>query len=132
MSDRSDAFDLDLAVSSLAADGNDTQLMMRLLTERLASVLGERMRVDKSGGLLHKGSTIRHVEVRIGDNDFVADLSGGAPAFSICHVSGSIRIRTERTDAPAWIRALLEALQKEADKSATARQALESIVIGGQ
>ena len=130
MAEESDAFDLDLAVSSLAADGNDNQLMMRLLCERLSGVLGDRMRVDRGGGLLRKNNTIRRVEVRIGDNDLVADLAGAAPAFSIGHISGGICIRTDRTDAAGWIRALLEALRKEAEKSSTARQALESIVIG--
>ena len=116
MAEESDAFDLDLAVSSLAADGNDNQLMMRLLCERLSGVLGDRMRIDR-GGLLRKNNTIRRVEVRIGDTDLVAELGGAAPTFSIGLVSGGICIRTERTDAARWIRTLLEALRKEADHS---------------
>ncbi|HLX77374.1 MAG TPA: hypothetical protein VKR27_00690 [Acidimicrobiales bacterium] len=132
MTDGSNAFDLDLAVSSLAADSNDNQLMMRLFCERLSGVLGDRLRIERGGGLLRKSNTIRRVEVRIGDEDLVADLGGAAPVFSIGHISGGICIRTDRTDAPGWIRALLESLRKEAEKSSTARQALESIIIGEQ
>jgi len=62
MSDAGDAFDLDLAVSSLAADGDDNQLMMRLLTERTDSVLGGRMRIERGGGFVRKSNTIRRVE----------------------------------------------------------------------
>jgi hypothetical protein len=131
MSDDSNAFDLDLAVSSLASDSGDTQLMMRLLTERLADVLGERLRVERHGGLLKKSNVIRHVEVHIGDSELVADLQGATSTFIIGRVSGGIRIRTERTDAASWLRTLLEALRREAEHSATTRQALEAIVIGG-
>jgi hypothetical protein len=122
-------FDLDLAVSSMAADGSDTQLMMRLLTERLAQVLGDRLQIDREGRL-RKTNVIRKVEVRLDDAELVAELSGSSANFLIGRVSGGIRIRTERTDAPTWIRTLLEALRKEADHSAATRQALESIVIG--
>ena len=123
------SFDLDLAVSSISSDGGDTQLMMRLLTERLAQALGDRMQIEREGRL-RKTNVIRKVEVRLSDAELVAELSNGAPSFLIGRVSGGIRIRTERTDAPTWIRTLLEALRKEADHSAATRQALESIVIG--
>jgi len=131
MSDDSNAFDLDLAVSSLASDSGDTQLMLRLLTERLAGVLGDRLRVERQGGLLKKSNVIRHVEVRIAESELVADLHGATPTFIIGRVSGGIRIRSERTDAAGWLRTLLEALRLEAEHSATTRQALEAIVIGG-
>ena len=114
----------------MAADGSDTQLMMRLLTERLAEALGDRLRIEREGRL-RKTNVIRKVEVRLSDAELVAELSGGgAPSFLIGRVSGGIRIRTERTDAETWIRTLLEALREEANHSAATRQALESIVIG--
>jgi hypothetical protein len=123
------SFDLDLAVSSMAADGGDNQLMMRLLTERLAQVLGDRLRVEREGRL-RKTNVIKKVEVRLADSELVAELGGGSPSFLIGRVSGGIRIRTERTDASTWIRTLLEALREEATHSAATRQALEAIVIG--
>jgi hypothetical protein len=125
------AFDLDLAVSSLAADQNDTQLMMRLLVARLAPVLGDRLRVERAGGRLRKSETLRRVEVQIGDSQLSADLDRSSPVFSIGHVSGGVRIRTMSVDAAGWLRHLLELLQSEAAHSETARLALESIVIGG-
>jgi hypothetical protein len=131
MSDNNNAFDLDLAVSSLASDSGDTQLMMRLLTERLADVLGDRLRVERQGGLLKKSNVLRHVEIHIAENELVADLHGATSTFIIGRVSGGIRIRSERTDAAGWLRTLLEALRLEAEHSATTRQALEAIVIGG-
>lgn len=122
--------DLDLAVSALGADGADVQLMMRFLVEKLVSVLGDRLRVDRGGGLRKRSTVINRVQVRLGNSDLEARLSGSTAEFSIGQLSGGIRIRSERTDAANWIRALLEALQAEANHSSTARQALEAIVIG--
>lgn len=124
------AFDLDLAISSLNADGSDVQLMLRLLTEKLASVLGDRLRVTRTGGLLKRSNVIERVEVRLGGCDLEARLAGASADFVIGQVSGGIRIRTERVDAANWTRRLLEEVQAEAAHSASARQALESIMIG--
>jgi hypothetical protein len=124
------AFDLDLAVSSLNADGSDVQLMLRLLTEKLAAVLGDRLQVTRAGGLLRRSNAIEAVEVRLRGCDLQARCSGAASEFLVGQVSGGIRIRTERVDAEQWTRRLLEELQSEAAHSASARQALESIVIG--
>lgn len=124
------AFDLDLAISSLNADGSDMQLMLRLLTEKLATVLGDRLQVARAGGLLKRSNAIEKVEVRFGACDLEAKLAGATAEFTIGQVSGGIRIRTERVDAEAWTRRLLQELQAEATHSASARQALESIMIG--
>src|SRR5258708_5014111 len=131
MPEDSGALDFDLAVSSLAADDGDTQLMMRMLATRLAPVLGDRLRVDRAGGLLGRSNLIRRVELRVGAAELVAELEASPPSFSIGRISGGIRIRTDRIDAAGWIRALLEGLRTEAEHSTTARQALEAIVIGG-
>lgn len=131
MTQESDAFSLDLALSSLHADGSDIQLMFRLLLERLGGVLGGRLRVDRSGRF-RKDGAIRRVEIELQDAHLIAELSEGLPRFLIAKVSGGIRIRTETTDVAGWISTLLAALQEEAAHSMTTRQALESIVIGGQ
>jgi hypothetical protein len=126
-----DAFDLDLAASSLGAEGADVQLMMRLLTMKLGEALKDRLRIERAGGLFRKSETIRRVEIQVGNTELVASLAGTSPEFSIGRVSGGIRIRTENTDAAGWARALLEALQAEAAHSVATREALEAIVIGG-
>jgi hypothetical protein len=128
--DGDSSLDLDMAVAALGADGADVQLMMRFLIEKLADVLGDRLRVDRGGGLRRRSTGINRVQVRIGNSDLEARLNGATAEFSIGQLSGGIRIRSERTDAANWIRALLQSLQAEASHSASARQALEAIVIG--
>lgn len=125
-----DAFDLDLALSSLRADGDDNQLMFRMLIERLSGVLGDRLKVERAG-LMKKNGPIRRVEIAIAGAQLVAEIGGGAPKFLIGRVSGGIRIRTDETDIAGWLTTLLEALQHEAEHSSVTRQALEAIIIGG-
>ena len=124
-----DAFDLDLAAASLGADEPDVRIMLGQLVARLVS-LGERMKVERTRGLLRKGGEIRRLEIAIGRNEFVASMESGAPEFRVGLVSGGIKIRTETLDADAWLKALIGALQEEAAHSATSREALEAIVIG--
>ncbi len=130
MTDSSSAFNLDLALSSLNADGGDIQLMFRLLVERLSVVLGDRLRVERARRL-HKDGDIRRVEIQLAGVSLVAELDGGAPKFLIARVSGGIRIKSEVTDVAGWLRLLLDTLRSESEHSTITRQALETIIIGG-
>ncbi len=125
-----DAFDLDLALAALDADAGDHQMMFRLLVERLSAVLGPRLRVER-GSLLKRNGPIRRLEISLGASELIAELGEVTPRFSIARVSGGIKIRTEPSDAASWLRLLLESLNEEAQHSATVRQALEAIIIGG-
>lgn len=130
MTDSSDAFNLDLALSSLHADGGDIQLMFRLLLERLSIALGDRLHVERAGRLRKDGS-IRRVEIELAGVALIAELRDSAPRFLIGRVSGGIRIRTEVTDIAGWLKILLDALNTESEHSTITRQALETIIIGG-
>ncbi len=126
-----DAFNLDLALASLDADGSDNQLMFRMLIERLEGVLGDRLQVERSGILKKKGP-IRRLEIKIGGSELIAELNDVAPRFSVGTISGGIRIRTDQTNATEWLRTLLTGLDAEASHSAGVRAALETIIIGGK
>ncbi len=130
MTDSSSAFDLDLALSSLHADGGDIQLMFRLLIERLSAALGDRLRVERAGRLRRDGK-IRRVEIQLSGVTLIAELTDGAPRFLIGQVSGGIRIRTDVTDVAGWLKLLLDTLTAESEHSTITRQALEAIIIGG-
>ena len=124
-------FDLELAVSSLAASSSDVGLMMRLLVEQLGPALGTRLAVERGGGLFRRGNEIRAVQVSLGEDVLRADIDGASVQCTIGHSSGGIRIRSERVDVATWLRRLLSALGAEAEQSEKTRQALENIVIGG-
>ena len=125
------AFDLDVAAASLRSDSGDVRMLLKLLAGQLSDALGDRLTVERKGGLFKKSDEIRSLRMTMGDETFEARLEGTSLACTIGKSSGGIRIRSEKVDPDTWLKRTLFALQSEAAHSSTARQALESIVIGG-
>jgi hypothetical protein len=131
MGEGDDAFDLDMAAAMLQSNATDVRIMLKLLVTQLSDVLGDRLAVDRAGGLLRKSGDVKSLEVRLDDDVLRAEVHGASVRCSIAHSSGGIRIRSETVDLDAWLRKLLTVLRAEAAHSEVARQALERIVIGG-
>jgi hypothetical protein len=129
--DEGNAFDLDLATAALLSEGNDVQLLLRVLAKQLAGALGDRLVVERKGGLLRRSEEIKALQVALAKEEFRAELTGGGVHCSIGHASGGIRIRSEEVEMSEWLHRLLASLQTEATHSQSARLALENIVIGG-
>lgn len=126
-----DPLDLQLATTALLADSHDVRALLKLLARQLAGALGERVDVQREGGLLRRSDEVRTLKVRIGTDQFVAEVAKGQVATSIGHDSGGIRIRTEKLPADQWLSRLLQELQKEAQTNQASRMAIESLVMGG-
>ena len=126
-----DAFDLDLAVAALRADGQDIGMLLELLSKTLQDALGRRLVVERSKGLLKRTSEIKAIEVTLGDDRLRAEVEGPTVRCTIGHSSGGIRIRSTQVDLSQWLGRLLEGLKAEAGHSERARLALEHIVLGG-
>jgi hypothetical protein len=126
-----DAFDFDLAASTLQANSTDVPMMLKLLVGQLGDVLGDRLRVERAGGLLRKSNAIKSVEIGVGPDVLRADVNGSAVRCTVGRTSGGIRIKTEQVSMDDWLKRLLRGLQDEAQHSERARMALENIVIGG-
>jgi hypothetical protein len=124
------AFDLSMAVSSLASNSGDTSIMLKVLVSQLREVLGNRLAVERAGGRFRKSDEIKSVRVTLGDDTLAADVDGGSVRCSIGHASGGIRIRSEQVDMETWLTKLLGILRDEAAHSEATRHALEQIVIG--
>ncbi len=126
-------FDLELAASSLAADATDVPTLLRLLIDQLGDALGNRLTVERSGGLLRRSGSIKALQVMLGDDVLRADVDGAAVRCTIGHSSAGIRIRSEQVDMATWLARLLEALKSEATRSQATRLALENLMLkGGQ
>ena len=127
-----DPLDLELATTALLADSHDTKTLLKLLARQLAGSLKDRVEVRREGGLLRKSDEVRSLKVRIGDEDFTAQVEGGQVTTSIAHNSGGICIRTERISTDQWLSRLLQELQKEAASNQQSRAAIENLVMGGR
>lgn len=130
MSDQS--FDLEMASTTILGENKDVRVLLKVLVSQLSGPLGDRMQVERQGGLIHKSDDVKSLRVQIGGDDFGAEMKGGAVECTVGHSSGGIRIRSERVEMDEWLRRLLGSLQAEADHSQAARHALENMVIGGQ
>lgn len=122
--------DLDLLASSLHADDGDVRVLLRALVTRLAGALGDRLQVERAGGLLRRSDEIRRVSIRLGDDQLDATVDRGGLECTVSRSSGGIRIRSTRVTVDQWLRRLLSALRDEAATTQATRMALESLVIG--
>ena len=124
------AFDLQMAISSLASNGTDSRIMLKLLVQQLSDVLGDRIGVERAGGRFRKSDEIKSVQITLGDDTLKAEVDGTSVRCSIGHASGGIRIRSEQVGMEDWLTRLLTILRNEAVHSEKTRLALENIVIG--
>ncbi|MHB1487529.1 MAG: hypothetical protein ACYCS7_06295 [Acidimicrobiales bacterium] len=130
MSELGPGFDLDVAAASLRSDAQDVNILLKLLVRQLSGALGDRLVVERKGGLFKKSDEVKSLRMTMGDETFEAHAEGTSLVCGIGKSSGGIRIRSEHVDADEWLRRTLAALQTEAAHNSVARQALENIVIG--
>jgi hypothetical protein len=131
MAGTDDSMDLELTAASLRADASDVGLLMKVLADTLTDALGPRLEVKRSGGRFRKSDDVRSLRISLDDNLFEAEIESGSVRCAIGHSSGGVRIRSEKVGLDAWLTRLLESLKAEAANSLAVRQALETIVIGG-
>jgi len=127
---RGDAFDLDMAISTLQSNGSDLRIMLKVLVSQLGDVLGNRIVVENGGGRFRKSDEIKSVKITLDNDTLQADVDGSTVRCTIGHASGGIRIRSEQVSMEAWLARLLTILHAEASHSEQTRLALEHIVIG--
>jgi hypothetical protein len=127
-----DPLDLELATTALLADHHDLRELLKMLARQLAGTLGPRCEVEREGRFLRKSDEVKCLRVRIGDEEFIAEVRQGQVGTSIGHDSGGIRIRTEKIPTDEWLNRLLQELQREAASNQASRMAIENLVMGGR
>jgi hypothetical protein len=123
----------DLSAAGLRADGTDLRISVEVLATKLESSLPGRTRVERrGGGLLGRGEKrVRQIQVELGSDTgtrYELSIDGDRVEGFRERKSGGIAIKREPLDPDAWIAALTEELQAEAERSAEARAALEGLV----
>jgi hypothetical protein len=123
----------DLSAAGLRADGTDLRISVEVLAAKLESSLPGRTRVERrGGGLLGRGEKhVRQIQVDLGSGSgtrYELAIDGDRIEGFRERKSGGIAIKREPLDPDAWIAALTEELQSEAQRSAEARAALEGLV----
>jgi hypothetical protein len=119
----------DLAASSLRADASDARTLAEALAAKLGAALPDQTRTrHQRGRLLSREKLLTSVEVQLGEETFVLSLSGDkAQAIRAKTVRG-VTIRRQELALDAWLTALSEALDDEAQRSEAARLSLERLL----
>jgi hypothetical protein len=121
----------DLGASLLRADGADARGLAEVLAQKLSDALPDNTRVRrKSGGVFNRQKRIEGVEVQLGDDTFSLLLTGTGAAASRAKTVRGIVLRREELALDQWLDALNSALAEEAQRSQTARLALEQLLEG--
>lgn len=120
----------DLAMAGLRADGGELRISVEVLAAKLEQALPGSARVERSGGgLFGRGERrVRQVRVDLGEARYELLIEGAQVRGSRERVSGGISIKREQLNPDAWLAALSEDLQAQAQRSAEARMALEGLL----
>jgi hypothetical protein len=120
----------DLSAAGLRADGGDLRISIEVLASKLETSLPARTRVQRSGGgLLGRGPKhVRRLQVELGGCAYELSVDGDRVEGYRERVSGGISIKREPLTPDAWVAALTNDLQSEAQRSAEARSALRELI----
>jgi hypothetical protein len=121
--------DLHLLSASLRADASDLGTFVESLAARLEDALPGRVRVYRWRGRMFGPKQVRKITLDADDRRLELQYQGGTLETSYSRLSGGIVLKTDRVDTDAWLAALTESLAAEAQRSETARKALERLLI---
>jgi hypothetical protein len=119
----------DLAASSLRADALDARALAEALAAKLSGALPDQTTTRrKRGRLLSRDNRLESVEVQLGEETFVLTLSGDRAQTSRAKTIRGVVIKRQELPLDAWLEALDEALNAEAQRSEAVRLALERLL----
>ncbi len=103
----------------------DREVFLSLLVEALEPAVGERLRVQRSGGWFRRDGPIRRLDLDMDAQRFALDVGkGGALAATRQRVVRGIALKTEEMSVEAWLQAVAAVL---ADYARTHQEALEAL-----
>ncbi len=126
----SDDGSFDLAAAGLRADGADLRISLEALASKLEQSLPEDCRVERSGGGLlgRRERHVRQLRIDLGEMRYQLTIDGSRVEGFRERQVGGIAIKRESLDPDQWISALTADLRVQAQRSAQARTALESLL----
>lgn len=127
-----DSAQFDLVAAQVRADSSDVDTFFRVLAEKLSDALGDRVKLERRGGLLKRDRLATGIEL---------DLSSGGSGVVLCArrerngVSCSvlrkvrgIALSTKEVPMPVWVEELVSALSEEAKRSGQTWEALHGLL----
>jgi hypothetical protein len=124
-----DLHGFDLAAAGLRSDETDAAGLVDVLAAKLEGALPHRCTVERRRrGLLSRQAHVGRVAVELGNRRFLISRHHRRIDAVIETEVHDMRRRTEQVDLGAWLQALRMELERQAEKSAEARAALEQLL----
>jgi hypothetical protein len=122
----------DLVAAQVRADSADVDTFFKVLATKLGDALGERVKLERGGGLLKRDRPVTGIEL---------DLAGGGTGAVLCArrerggltctVARQVRgvvLSTKELPMSQWIEELVSALGEDAKRSEQTWRALHSLL----
>ncbi|GGX27391.1 hypothetical protein [Streptomyces noursei] len=127
---------VDMLAAALRRDAADLEVYAQVLTGALADALPPgAVTVERKRGMADRlagreGKAAR-LEVELGEQRLVLDLSGSRPGGEVCKEVRGVVLSRRPVELDEWVRELAEAVAARAASDARARAALERLLLGG-
>lgn len=120
--------DIEMLAAALRADTSDLDVFFEIMARKLVDILGERVEVERTGGLLRKPKPVGAIRVVLGDDQLELTRSRGSVSCTVAHRVRGVVLRTQDVDLSQWVESLARHLDEESRRSASTRAALEALL----
>ncbi|MGD0254233.1 MAG: hypothetical protein ABSB99_01525 [Acidimicrobiales bacterium] len=123
----------ELVAAQVRANAADTGTFFRVLASKLADALGDRVKLERSGGLFKRDRSVNGIELDLTDAGAGTVLSarrenGGAVACTVARRVRGIVLSTKQVSMREWVEELVSALGDEARRSEQTWKALHGLL----
>jgi hypothetical protein len=123
----------DMVAAQVRADASDADTFFKVLTAKLSDALGDRVRLERSGGLLKRDRPVTGVELDLTSAGAGTVLSarrerGGVVACTVARKVRGIVLSTKPVSMPEWVEELVSALGEESRRSEQTWNALHGLL----
>jgi hypothetical protein len=123
--------DFELLAASLRSSGGDLRVFIEVLASKLEQALPGRVVVERRGArLFSKDRRVARIEVVLGDERYIAVVSGGVVETRCAKAVRGVVLKSEVLPVEAWLGRLGRGLALEAEASEQSRLALEELLRG--
>lgn len=123
----------DMVAAQLRADASDTDSFFKVLASKLFEALGDRVKLERAGGLLKRDRPVTGVEIDLVSAGAGIVLTarrerGGSVACSVARSVRGIVLSTKEVPMGDWVEELVNALSEEAKRSEQTWKALHGLL----
>lgn len=122
------ALDFDVVAAAIRADAADLRSFMDAFAVKLADALPGQVTVEREGGLFQKEHRVRRIAVDLDDRHYELVRAGSSVDARTAHKVRGITLKTEDVPLQDWIDSLARHLTAHAERSASARAALNRLL----